>query len=75
MFIIHVDQDQSVFLLLKETLEGTNKKVDLKRFGGYKYDTLYHERDFIPGRLITDNIELCARMCSRAIIIFDLAIN
>ena len=73
VFLIHVDQDHTIFEVLKETLEGANKRVNLKTFGGRQYDTLYHERDFIPGRLITDNIELCARKCSRAIVILTPA--
>ena len=74
IFLIHVDADQNAFVLLKEILEGTNEVVDLKSIGGHQYEVLYHERDFIPGRLITENIDLCARICSRAIIILTPAL-
>ena len=73
IFLVYVDDDQNTFVLLKEILEGINKKVDLKLVGGHQYGVLYHERDFIPGKLITENIDQCARICSRAIIILTPA--
>ena len=42
VFIIHVDDDLKPFMLLKDTLEGNQTKVNRKRLGGRVYQTLYH---------------------------------
>ena len=42
--------------LLKDILDGINETLNNKCLGGRIYHTLYHERDFKPGDLITENI-------------------
>lgn len=74
VFIVHVDEDLDTFMLLKDTLEGSNKNINKKRLGGRIYTTLYHERDFVPGNLIIENIERCVENCYRTLIIMTPAL-
>ena len=74
VFIVHVDDDLEIFMLLKDTLEGRNSNINKKHLGGRLYKTLYHERDFVPGNLITENIEYCVQNCYRALIIITPAL-
>jgi len=61
-------------MLLKDTLEGTKSNINRRHLGGRLYKTLYHERDFVPGNLITENIEQCVQNCYRALIIMTPAL-
>ena len=77
IFIVHVDDDLSRFVCLKDTLEGINNQnvpwngeiLNNNYLGGRIYKTLYHERDFIPGVLIPENIKQCIKKSSRVLII------
>ena len=69
IFLVYVDADQNAVLLLKDVLEGINEEANLKLVGGYQYEILYHERDFIPGKLITENIYHCVNVCSWVMVI------
>ena len=69
VFLVHVDDDLDQFVLLKDTLEGNNKKGNKKQLGGRTYKTLYHERDFIPGDMITENIVRCVTKSRRTLIL------
>ena len=64
IFIVYVDADIDKFYLINETLEGRLNKTNNKYLGGQTYQTLYHERDFIPGDLVTENIERCVNKLS-----------
>ena len=69
IFIVHVDDDLNRFVCIKDTLEGTTSKnvpwngrvLNKNYLGGRIYKTLYHERDFIPGVLIPENIKKCIK--------------
>ena len=77
IFIVHVDDDLNHFVCIKDSLEGTNNKdvpwngriLNKNYLGGRIYKTLYHERDFIPGVLIPENIKRCITKSSRVLII------
>ena len=69
IFLVYVDGDQNAALLLKEVLEGVNEEANFKLVGGHQYEVLYHERDFIPGMLITENIHHCVNACSWVVVI------
>jgi serine/threonine protein kinase len=71
IFIVHVDDDLKSFVCLKDTLEGINKGriLNKKYLRGRTYKSLYHERDFIPGVLIPENIKRCITKSSRVLII------
>ena len=73
IFIVYVDADLDKFYLLNETLEGRLNKTNSKYLGGRTYKTLYHERDFIPGDLITENIERCVNKCNCTLILLTPA--
>ena len=72
VFLIHVDEDLVHFEILKDMLEGVDKKFkkhNKKYLRGRKYETLYHERDFEPGERITTNIKNCVDKCRKALIL------
>ena len=76
VFLIHVDDDLKYFQTLKDTLEGEDeiaKKHNKKYLRGRKYQTLYHERDFVAGELITQNIKNCVDRCRKALILLTPA--
>ena len=76
VFLIHVDEDFLHFEILRDMLEGVDKKFkkyNKKYLRGRKYDTLYHERDFEPGEFITKNIKNCVDKCRKALILLTPA--
>ena len=74
IFLIHVDDDIDHFKILNNMLERTDpkfKKENRKYLRGRKYTTLYHERDFVAGELITVNIKNCVNKCQKAFILLS----